>query len=191
MTTTAQQLLTADDLLRLYSEGVHGELIRGVLHETMPPEERHGVITADLTIVLGAFIKQKRLGRVTTGDAGVWIERDPDTVRGPDIAFFSKERMGAGPLRAGYSVAIPDLVVELVSPNDKAYEAYDKARMWLSHGVRLVWIVNPETRTVDIHRTQQAVEVIDESTELDGADVLPGFTCPLSDIFPPVEDPQD
>lgn len=189
MTTTAQKLLTADDLLQLYSEGVHGELIRGVLHETMPPGERHGVYTAKLTIRLGVFVEQMQLGEITAGDAGVWIERDPDTVRGPDIAFFSTERMGTGPLRPGYSVAIPDLVVEITSPNDKAYEVYDKARMWLSHGVRLVWVVNPETRTVDVHHSQRAVEVIDESAELDGADVLPGFTCPLGDIFPPADEP--
>ena len=187
MTTTAQKLFTADDLLQLDSEGFHGELIRGVLHETMPPGERHGVITADLTIVLGAFVKQHQIGRVTAGDVGVWIERDPDTVRGPDIAFFSTERMGAGPLRPGYSVAIPDLVVEIVSPSDKRREVYDKARMWLSHGVRLVWVVDPEARSVEVHQPQQPVKVIDESSQLDGADVLPGFTCPLSDIFPPTE----
>ena len=190
MTTTAPKLLTADDLLRLYSEGVHGELIRGVLHETMPPGERHGVYTAKLTIRLGVFVEQHELGEITAGDAGVWIERDPDTVRGPDIAFFSAERIGTGPLLPGYSIAIPDLVVEIVSPNDKSHEVYDKARMWLSHGVRMVWVVNPETRTVDVHQPRQAIEVIDESSELDGAEVLPGFSCPLSDIFPPADKPR-
>ncbi len=189
MTTVAPKLLTADDLLRLYSEGVHGELIRGVLHETMPPGERHGVIMAELTALLVMFVKQHLLGRVTAGDAGVWIEQNPDTVRGPDIAFFSTERIAAGPPRPGYSFAIPDLVIEIVSPNDKSHEVYDKARMWLSHGVRLVWVVNPETRTVDVHHSQRAVEVIDESAELDGADVLPGFTCPLLDVFPPADKP--
>ena len=187
MTTTATKLLTADDLLQLHCEGVHGELIRGVLHETMPPGIDHGKINAKLTARLVLFVEDHRLGEVTTGDAGVWIERDPDTVRGPDIAFFSPERMAPGVSIPGYSRTRPDLVVEIVSPNDKAHEVYDKARMWLSHGVRLVWVVYPDTRTVEVHQPQQPVEVIDESSQLDGADVLPGFTCPLGDIFPPTE----
>ncbi len=187
MTTLAQRLLTADDLLQLDSEGFHGELIRGVLHKTMPPGDRHGVIMAELTIHLGLFVQQHSLGRLTTGDAGVWIERDPDTVRAPDIAFFSAERTAGRPPLPGYSIAIPNLVVEIVSPNDKTHEVYDKARMWLSHGVQLVWVVNPQTRTVDVHCSQQPVAVIDESAALDGADVLPGFSCPLSSIFPPAE----
>ena len=187
MTTTAPKLLTADDLLRLHSEGVHGELIRGELHETMPPGEQHGTIMADLTIMIGAFVKQHRLGRVTAGDAGVWIERDPDTVRGPDIAFFSTERMQAGPPLPGYSVIIPDLVVEIVSPSDKSLEVYDKARMWISHGVRMVWVVQPESRTVEVHRSDVGVEVVAGEGELVGGDVLPGFSCPISEIFPPAE----
>ena len=187
MTTTAPKLLTADDLLRLHSEGVYGELIRGELHETMPPGEQHGTIMADLTIVIGAFVKQHRLGRVTAGDAGVWIERDPDTVRGPDIAFFSTERMQAGPPLPGYSVTVPDLVVEIVSPNDKSLEVYDKARMWLSHGVRVVWVVQPVSRSVDVHRSDVGVEVVSEDGVLDGGDVLPDFICPVSDVFPGAE----
>lgn len=186
MTTVAPKLLTADDLLRLHSEGVHGELIRGVLHETMPPGERHGVIMAELTALLVMFVKQHLLGRVTAGDAGVWIEQDPDTVRGPDIAFFSNERIAAGPPRPGYSVAIPDLVIEIVSPNDKSHEVYDKARMWLSHGVRLVWVVQPESRTVEVHRSDVGVEVV-SAGELEGGDVVPGFSCPIDEIFPPTD----
>ena len=185
MTTTVPKLLTADDLLRLHSEGVYGELIRGELHETMPPGEQHGTIMAEITALLVMFVKRFRLGRVTAGDAGVWIERDPDTVRGPDIAFFSTERMQAGPPLPGYSVTVPDLVVEIVSPNNKSLEVYDKARMWLSHGVRMVWVVQPVSRTVDVHRSDVGVEVVPEDGVLGGGDVLPEFTCPISDIFPP------
>lgn len=188
MTTTVAKLLTADDLLRLHSEGVHAELIRGVLQETMPPGERHGIIMAELTALLVMFVKQHLIGRITTGDAGVWVEHDPDTVRAPDIAFFSTERIATRPPRPGYSVAIPDLVVEIVSPHDRSNVVYDKARMWLSHGVRLVWVVNPQTRTLDVHRSDARVEVISSDGVLDGADVLPGFSCPLADIFPPADE---
>ena len=89
VTDTPPRLLTAHDLLRLYSEGVRGELIRGTLCETMPTGHEHGTIVANLVIPLGSFIKPRKLGRLTASDSGVWLERDPDTVREPDIAYFS------------------------------------------------------------------------------------------------------
>ena len=133
--------LTADDLLRLYSEGVRGELIRGVLCETIPTGQEHGEIAANLTILLGSFVKSRKLGSLTASDFGVWLERDPDTVREPDVAYFSSEKMPPGVRVEGYAEAIPDLVAEVVSPNDSPSEVNDKALMWLSYGVRLVWVV--------------------------------------------------
>ena len=96
MATTLTKLLTADDLLRLDSEGVRGELIQGVLYETMPAGMEHGEIVMNLGILLGGFIKPRRLGRLTGSDAGVWLERDPDTVREPDIAYISAARLPPG-----------------------------------------------------------------------------------------------
>ena len=153
----------------------------------MPPGIDHGKINARLTARLVLFVEDNQLGEIVTGDAGVWIESDPDTVRGPDIAFFSPERMAPGVSIPGYSRTLPDLVVEIVSPNDRAREVYDKARMWLSHGVRLVWVVRPGSRTVDVHRGDVGVEVIGGDGALDGGDVLPGFSCPVGEIFPPAE----
>ena len=96
MTTTAKneaKLLTAAELLRLSSEGVRGELIRGVLCETLPAEQEHGEIAALLSAELVVFARDRALGRVTTSDAGVWLEREPDTVREPDVAFFSAAKV--------------------------------------------------------------------------------------------------
>ena len=87
-TATDTKLLTAGELLRLYSRGVRGELIRGVLHETMLTGPEHGEIVVNLGAELWNFVKPRRLGRLTASDAGVWLERDPDTVREPDIAVF-------------------------------------------------------------------------------------------------------
>lgn len=175
--------LSADELLVLYSQGVRGELIRGVLTEVSPVGQEHGEIVTNLVIALGNFVKPRRLGRLTASDAGVWLERDPDTVREPDVAFFSAERMPLGVRVAGYSEIAPDLVVEIVSPSDSRREVRDKARMWLSHGVRLVWVVHPDDRTVDVHRPGEPVTTLAAAAALDGADVLPGFTCPLSAVF--------
>ena len=116
MATTLTKLLTADDLLRLDSEGVRGELIRGVLYETMPTGQEHGEIAANLVTELRNFVKPRKLGRLTVSDAGVWLERDPDTVREPDIAYTSAARLPPGVRVRGYAEVVPDLVVEIVSP---------------------------------------------------------------------------
>ena len=183
MTTAKPQLLTADDLLRLDSQGVRGELIRGVLYETMPTGRQHGKIMAKLTIHLGSFVEQRRLGSVEVGDVGVWLERDPDTVRAPDIAFFSLEKDPPEEIAAGYAEVVPDLLAEIVSPNDTAREVREKAEMWLGFGVRLVWVVNPDTRTVDVHRRGHPIITLTDQDALDGLDILPGFTCLVRDIF--------
>ena len=183
MVTTLTKLLTADDLLRLDSQGVRGELIRGVLYETMPTGQEHGEIVMNLGAELMNFIKPRRLGRLTGSDAGVWLERDPDTVREPDIAYISAARLPPGVRVRGYAEVVPDLVVEIVSPNDSPREVNDKAQMWLSYGVDLVWVVQPDTYTVDVYRPGRAVVTLDEQDTLDGLDALPGFTCAVRDIF--------
>ncbi len=176
-TTTEAKLLTAADLLRLYSEGVRGELIRGVLCETMPAGQRHGKIVLRLGAALFNFVEPRALGTLVASDSGIWLDHDPDTVREPDIAFTSVERLPLDEDVAGYADVVPDLVVEVASPSDSRREVHDKAHMWLSHGVRLVWVVRPETRTVDVYRPSQAIATLGEQDALDGLDVLPGFTC--------------
>ncbi len=181
----APRLLTADELLRLSSQGVRGELIRGVLSETMPTGREHGQIVTNLVILLGNFIKPRRLGILTASDSGVWLERDPDTVREPDIAYFSAETSPLNERVTGYAEVAPDLVVEIASPGDSRRELNDKALMWLSFGTRLVWVVHPATRTVDAHRTNHPVVTLSGDKTMDGLDVLPGFTCPVGEIFTP------
>ena len=184
MTThTDTKRLTADDLLRLYSEGVRGELIRGELCQTMPVGHEHGKIVVNLTILLGTYVKSRKLGELTASDAGVWLERDPDTVREPDIAYFSAEKIPPGVRITGYSEVVPDLVVEVVSPSDGLREVNDKALMWLSYGVRLVWVVNPDARVVEVYRAGRAVSTLTEDDTLDGLDALPGFACAVREVF--------
>lgn len=184
MTThTDTKRLTADDLLRLYSEGVRGELIRGELCQTMLVGHEHGKIVVNLTVLLGTYIKSRKLGELTASDAGVWLERDPDTVREPDIAYFSAEKMPPGVRVTGYAEVVPDLVVEVASPSDSLREVNDNALMWLSYGVSLVWVVNPDSRRVDVYRPGRVASTLTENDTLDGLDALPGFTCAVSDVF--------
>lgn len=178
-------LLTADDLLRLHSEGVRGELVRGVLHETMSTGHRHGTIVTRLITRLGNFVEPRALGSLVASDSGVWLERDPDTVREPDIAYTSAEKIPLDADIPGYAEAVPDLVVEIKSPTDRRRYAHGRGQMWVYYGVSIVWVVYPETRTVEVHRPNETVTVIDSDGALDGADVLPGFACPLDAIFTP------
>lgn len=179
----ATELLTADDLLRLDAQGVRGELIRGELSETMPAGHRHGKILMKLAVRLGAFIEPRKLGTLVASDSGVWLERDPDTVREPDIAFFSAEKIPLDADIPGYAEEVPELVVEVVSPSDRRAAINDKALMWLRYGARLVWVVYPGARAVDVHREGSPVAALTENDALDGLDVLPGFSCPVRDIF--------
>ena len=183
MTTTATKLITADELLQLYSRGVRGELIRGELCETMSTGGKHGEAVMKTGILLGNFIMSRSLGRLAGSDSGVLLERDPDTVREPDIAYISAERLPLDVEVSGYYEVIPDLVVEVISPGDSAREVMDKALMWLSFGARMVWAINPESRSVDVYRPGERTVTLTETHTLDGLDIIPGFTCPVADIF--------
>ena len=178
-------LLTAADLLRLDGAGMHGELIAGVFCETMPAGQLHGTIVMRLGAKLIDFVEPTGLGTVAGSDSGVWLERDPDTVREPDISFTSARRLPLGQAATGYAEVVPDLAVEVASPNDRRGELHDKARIWLSYGVRLVWVINPDSRSAQVHRRDQPVEMLPTDATLDGHDVLPGFSCPLAAVFAP------
>ena len=180
---TEPKLLTAADLLRLYSQGVRGELIRGVLHKTMPSGQEHGELAMYIGTLLNVFAKPRRLGRVIGSDAGVILERDPDTVREPDVAFISYRKSPRGVRNTRYAQVIPELVVEIRSPRDSAFDLAEKALMWIEHGVLTVWAVDPDARTVDVYRAGSPVVALADGDTLDGGDVLPGFSCAVSDVF--------
>ena len=181
--TTAEttKLMTAEELFRL-GDTVRGELIRGVFCEMSPPGVDHGRVAARLARWLGNFVEERQLGEVIN-EMGVWTERDPDTVRAPDAAFFSAERLPPDVSVAGYADVAPELAIEVRSPNDTRPQVRAKAQMWLSHGVSLVWVAHPDARTIDVYGADAAVVTLTEADTLDGGDVLPGFTCAVSAVF--------
>ena len=180
---TANNPLTAEDLLRLDSQGVRGELIRGEFCETVSAGQDHGKYVMNIAVPVGYFVKSNRLGSIMGSDSGVQLEWDPDTVREPDFAFISADREPLGTSVPGYSQTTPDLIVEIKSPSDSRAAFIDKIRMWLSYGVRVAWGVFPETRTIEIHAAGGATTVLTDADTLDGGEVLPGFACAVSDIF--------
>ena len=175
--------MTAGDLLRLYSKGVKGELIRGVLHETMAAGVRHGKIAIRLGGRMDVHVEQGRLGHVFGSDSGVLLERNPDTVREPDLAYVSAERLPLDAELDGYCPVPPDLVVEIVSPSDTEQATDDKATMWLSFGVRMALVVNPETRTIRVRQPDLPTVILTVDDTLEGGEVLPGFSCPVQEIL--------
>lgn len=181
--TTATRPLTADDLLRLYSEGIRGELIQGEFRPTMSAGVTHGKVVINVAGELRSFVRPRRLGSLIGSDTGILLERDPDTVREPDVAYISAERMPIGAEVPGYSEVVPDLVVEVASPNDTPQQIEEKSRMWLSYGVRLVWTMHPSTRTVNVYPEDSAIFTLTEEDTLDGGDVLPGFSWEVRDLF--------
>jgi len=117
------------------------------------------------------------------GDCGILIARDPDTVRAPDIAFVRAERFPNGPPR-GFIEGPPDLAVEIVSPSDRASDVLAKVRDWLEAKCLVVWVVDPGTRTVQIYWRPNHAEILTIDDDLRGAEVVPGFKLPLTDLFP-------
>ena len=174
--------VTAEELWSIPDNGSRLELVRGEVCEMAPAGGEHGEVGMNLTVSLGHFVKSHKLGRMVMAETGFLIARDPDTVRAPDCAFLSRER---APARLGrkYVEVIPDLVVEVVSPDDRAEEVSDKVGQWLAAGVRLVWVVYPKSRTVAAHQSPSEARTFHEDEVLTGDDVVPGFELPISEIF--------
>ncbi len=179
-------LQTAQDLLRFRDPGKTAELVRGVLVVREPPSTRHGDRAARLTVRVGAFVEREGLGeglgKVFAQDTGFQIEREPDTVRAPDLAFVHRDRL-AQIQEEGYAEIAPDLVAEILSPNDRAGEVLEKVGQWLSAGVRLVWVLDPARQQARVYRADGTVSIVGPDEELDGEQVLSGFRCRLGEIL--------
>ena len=186
MTTVSagDKLLTADEFLRLCEQRViKGELVKGVVRETVSVNGEHSEVAAALALAFGNHVRPRRLGRVSTSDAGVRLERDPDTVREPDVAYFSAEKLPLDVKVRGFYEAVPDLVVEIVSPSDSPGYVAQRVAMWQSFGVPLVWAVYPAARMVAAHPLNGTSVIYTEDDELDGGTVLPEFRCLVRDIL--------
>jgi Uma2 family endonuclease len=171
-----------DWVLRPENQGKHLELVRGKVVEMSRPGERHCLVCGNVVWVLGGYARQRRQGRALPNDPGVIVERDPDTVRGPDVVFFDDVKP-YDQLNPKFTEGTPALVVEVLSPNDRVGKVTRRVGEYLRAGIRLVWIVDPEARDVTVHRPGCPPEVFADDEELTGHDVLPGLRCRLSELF--------
>ncbi len=158
------------------------ELVRGEVREVTPPGFRHALVAQRLAEILGAHVRQRRLGIYVGSELGFRVERDPDTVRAPDGAFLSTARLRVLGRPAGYLEGAPDLAVEIVSPGDAMTQVREKARMWLRAGARMVVVVEPQARIVQLH-TRAGERLVAADGALSFGDVIPGLAIGLTDLF--------
>ncbi len=183
-TPIGEKLLTADEFLRLCEQRViRGELVKGVVRKTAPTSGESSEVGVLLASALSHHVRPLRLGRVAIARPGILLERRPDTVRAPYVVYISAETLPLEVKVRGFYEVVPDLVVEIISPNDSPQYVAERVAMWLSHGVRLVWAVYPVSRTVAAHPPAGATLIYTENDELDGGDVLPEFRCSVRDIL--------
>ena len=175
-------LMTADDLLRTRFPDKRTELVRGVLVVREPAGSRHGLVTMNLGAELAVYAKQTGAGGVYAAETGFKLASDPDTVRAPDIAFVTRERLPP-PSTTGYPALAPDLAVEVLSPGERPGEVLAKVADWLSAGTKLVWVVDPERRLARVYRHDGSEAIVTANSALDGEDLLPGFSCSLASIL--------
>jgi Uma2 family endonuclease len=181
----ADRLVTADELIDMPDDGFRYELVRGTLRKMTPAGFAHGVAVLKLSVPICMFVEQHGLGTVCGAETGFIVTSDPDTVLAPDISFVRQDRLPAAGLPTGFWRGAPDLAVEVLSPSDGAREVEDKARAWLEAGARLVWLADQRSRTITVRRRDATPRILSASETLDGEDVLPGFSLPVADAFPP------
>ena len=185
----ATDLMTAEQLLMYDAGGKRTELVRGRLMVKEPAGYVHGSIAARVLVRIGSFLEADQaaraaahpLGDVLAAETGFTVQRRPDTVRAPDVAFVAWDRI---PLdRAGFAELAPDLAVEVLSPGDRAGEVLAKVADWLNAGTTLVWVIDPARRVARVYRADGTESIVTEGDALEGDAVLPGFVMALARVF--------
>lgn len=181
---TKSELKTAADLHNMPDHGGRNELVQGEIVPMSPASTNHGNIAMRLGATLWHYTDQNNLGRVFAAETGFTLTQNPDTVRAPDVAFVAQSRIPEeGVPETGFWAIAPDLVAEVVSPNDRMTEIQDKVTDYLAAGVRLVWVVDPKTETVTVYQSLKQVKVLVVDDVLEGEDILPGFELALKVLF--------
>jgi Uma2 family endonuclease len=181
MATT--RLLTAEDVVRMGSDGERMELIDGEVREKEPMGAQHGEAEIRLTLPLGLHVLSQHLGELYPSDTQFKILRDPDIIHIPDLAFVRADRLPPKNEREGILLLAPDLAIEVISPNDRYVVVMEKVERYQRAGVPLVWLVDPRRRVVEVHVLGRESRLLREGDTLDGGEVLPGFSLPVADIF--------
>jgi Uma2 family endonuclease len=177
------EVMTAADLLTASDDGQLYELIDGVKRAMSPAGNKHGKIAMALGFRLAAFAQEHRLGAVYAAETGFLIQQNPDTVRAPDVAFITQARIDeVGPVD-GYWPGAPDIVAEVVSPNDRFSDTEQKALHWLRAGSQVVWVVDPAQTHVTEYRGVSEIRVLSSDETLTMPQLLPGWEVKIAELF--------
>nr|BAL53811.1 hypothetical conserved protein [uncultured Planctomycetota bacterium] len=158
------------------------ELDEGRLIIMPPAGDLHGTQCATIVALLVKYIESSGLGRVSCNDPGLILGRNPDTVRAPDVVYY-RENVSWEAIPRGLAERLPQLVVEVVSPTDRPNEVVRKVQQYLRAGIAMVWVVDPEDRTVGVYRGGREPQVLGEGEVLSGEEVLPGFSVAVAELF--------
>lgn len=183
MSATLTKAITADELLAMPDDGNRYELVKGELIRMAPAGYEHGVRTVELTAALHRHIKAHNLGVVCAAETGFLISQEPDTVRAPDIAFITRERVEKAGTIKSYWIGAPNLAVEVTSPGDTVRQVEEKVAEWLDAGAQIVWVVSPKLHTVTVYRSLTDIVTLTEKDTLDGGNIVPGFQIKIAEIF--------
>lgn len=178
MATT--KLWTVEEVERLPDDHVRYAVIEGVLYRMPPTMPRHGRIVMAIGSRLYRFVAQRHLGAVYD-QSGFILARNPDVLLSPDLAFVQTSRVPAN--EDTYPFLAPDLVIEIASPSQTGPSIQEKVSLYLTAGVRLIWVIDPSRREVRIHRPDGSEDRRTEQDALDGENVLPGFTVGVARLF--------
>ena len=177
------RLVTAEELLDMPDDGFRYELVRGELRKTAPAGARHGRSAGKVARPLMNHVATNNLGEVYIAEAGFLLASNPDIVRVPDTAFVSRERFDSIGDVESFFPGPPDLAIEVISPSDRYTEVAEKVENWLSVGTRMVIVVDSRRRVVGVHVPGKEPVTLQEHDTLDGGDVVPGWSMPVTDIF--------
>lgn len=177
----SKRYMTEADLMNLEDDSCRHELVAGMIVAEPFPTPRHDRVRWRVERPLRAHVEAGALGEVF-GETGFVLARNPDTVRGPDLSFVSRERL-SNLDDARFFMGAPDLAVEILSPSNRRGEMHAKVADYLAAGARLVWVVDPKKRSVTVYRTLLAPRRLELNDTLDGEDVLPGLVIPIASIF--------
>lgn len=175
-------LITGEELLLMPGVGPC-ELIDGRIVPMSPTGGEHGWVEANLCHALRTFVTARRLGKVLVGEVGIYTRRNPDRVRGADVVYISAEQVARWTNPSGFLDVAPDLVVEILSPRDTVMDLDEKLREYFAIGVRLVWVVDPRSRSVSAYRSLSSIRRFQHADTLTAEDVLPGFEISVALLF--------
>ena len=180
---TGSATVTAEQLLAMPNLGKRRELARGVVRVVSPAGWKHGAIAGRLAVRLTAHVEEHALGEVTIAETGYVLQRHPDIVYAPDVAFVRNERLPRGAAADRFFEGAPDVAIEVVSPSDTWSEVTEKVEDYLAAATPMVVVVEPERRRVHVFRPGTTVTVLQEDDALDGGSVVPGWRLPLRELF--------